>query len=180
LPQSPTFDAVAIAETAAQLRLAHPVAAKLIEDLWSEVQRLSAPEYVAPVPITENDRVGPFRGKPEVDVEFFNVAGDSCGSSTVGLGLRINDRGILIISDTRVGFTAPRRMTLGGYRVWVGSDMLEAKIDPVPLARGDTYLLALNLPIRIGRDIGHDPGRDHGPPRPNPPLPQSDKLRQEN
>jgi len=172
----PVFDAVAITETAAQLRPVHPVAAALIDDLWAEVQRLSAPDYVAPTLMTEKDRSGPFRGKPEVDVEFFDVHGNACGSSTVELGLRINDRGILIISETRVGFTAQSDLDVGGYRVWVGSDVLEARVDPVPLHAGDTYALALNLPIKLGRDIGHDPsGRDQGPPRPMPPDPSRAK-----
>ena len=178
MKHSPAFDAVAITETAAQLRPVHPVAAALIDDLWAEVQRLSAPDYVAPTPMTEKDRSGPFRGKPEVDVEFFDVHGNACGSSTVELGLRINDRGILIISETRVGFTAQSELDVGGYRVWVGSDALDAKIDPVPVRLGDSYMLALNLPIRLGRDIDHGPD-DRGPPRPNPPLPQTDKQRQE-
>jgi hypothetical protein len=172
------FDAAVIAETAGQLRPAHPAAAQLIDDLWAEVQRLTAPTYVPSVPMTETDRVGPFRARPEVDVEFFDTQGDSCGSSSVELGIRINERGILIISETRVGFCAPRRMTLGGYRVWVGDDMLEKKVHPVSLNQNNQYMLAFSLPIRLGRDIGHDPD-DRGPPRPNAPTPQSDKQQQD-
>lgn len=170
------FDAATIAETVGQIRFAYPAAAKLLEDLWTEVQRLSHPDYVSKTEMTRADHEGPFLGEPNVDVEFFDTNSNVCGSSTVRLDLRINDRGILIISETRVAFTAKERLEVGGYRVWVGSDVLEARVDPVPLHAGDTYALALNLPIKLGRDIDHDPsGRDHGPPRPMPPDPSRAK-----
>lgn len=171
-----TFDAVSVAEAAEAVRPSYPSVARLIENLWVEVQRISHPDYVSKTEMTRADREGPFLGEPNVDVEFQDIHGNVCGSSTVRLDLRINDRGILIISETRVAFTAKERLEVGGYRVWVGSDVLEARGDPVPLYAGDTYALALNLPIKLGRDIDHDPsGRDSGPPRPMPPDPSRDK-----
>lgn len=170
------FDASAVAEAVEAVRPSYPSVARLIENLWAEVQRISHPDYVSARPMTEKDREGPFLGEPNVEVEFLDTDGQPCGSSTVRLELRINDVGILIISETRVAFTAQQGTEIGGYRVWVGSDMLETVVDPVPLAKGDTYALALNLPIKLGRDIGHDPsGRDSGPPRPMPPDPSRAK-----
>lgn len=167
-----------ILETVEGIRASFPQAAELIERLWAEVQRLSHRDYVPPVPMTEHDKSGPWLDKNEVEVEFFDTDGNSCGSGIVELELRLNDRGILIISKTRVGFVAQARVQLGGYRVWLGSDMVETTVAPVPLTAGDQYLLALNIPIRLGRDIGHNPdGRDDGPDRPNPPLPQPHKAR---
>ena len=174
---SQSFDASVIADTVEEIRVPYPHVADLIERLWAELQQWTAGERMAPVPMTETDRSGPFLGKPEVDVEFFDTRGDICGSTTVGLEMRINDRGILIISETRCGFTAPHLLSVAGYRVWFGSNFVEANIPPVRLLTGDTYLLSLNLPIRIGRDIGHNPGDDEGPPRPMPPDPRKSKLK---
>jgi len=173
---SQSFDASVIADTVEEIRAPYPHVAELIERLWSELQLWTAGEHMAPVPMTETDRRGPFLGKPEVDVEFFDTTGAICGLTTVGLEMRINDRGILIISETRCGFSAPQALSVAGYRVWFGSNCVEASISPVRLLRGDTYLLSLNLPIRIGRDIGHNPD-DDGPDRPNPPLVPTTKIR---
>lgn len=173
---SPTFDASVIADTVERIRAPEPLAAQLIEDLWSEVQRLSAPTYVPSVPMTDADREGPFLGKPEVDVEFHDDQGNACGSSTVGLEMRINQRGLLIISETQVGFTAERPLTVTGYRVWVGGDMIEATVDPMSVPQGATYALELNIPIKLGRDIDHGHGRQDGPSRPPPPTPDKTKV----
>jgi hypothetical protein len=173
---SSSFDASAIADTVEEIRAPYPHVAELIERLWAELQLWTIGERMAPVPMTETDRHGPFLGKPEVDVEFFDTTGAICGLTTVGLEMRINDRGILIISETRCGFTAQHLLSVAGYRVWFGSNCVEANITPVRLIAGDSYLLSLNLPIRIGRDIGHNPD-DDGPDRPNPPPVPKSKIR---
>ena len=139
---------------------------------------MSADDYVSPVrPLTEADRSGPFLAEPQVDLEFFDVSGHACGSATATLAVKINDNGLMIISDHHVGFVAQTKTKLGGYRVWVGGDMLEANIKPYQLNPGDRYMLELNLPIKLGRGIGHsDDGSGRGPPRPVQPDPRTAKV----
>jgi hypothetical protein len=162
------FDAAEIVATVEAIRLEHPAAAKLIEDLWAEVSRLSAHDYVSPArQLTEADAYGPFLAEPWIDVEFFDTQGNACGSDSAMLEIRLNEHGILIISDRQVGFTAQTAVTLGGYRVWVGEEMRQVSIPARNIVAGVWYGIELNLPIRIGQDIGHsDDGSNRGPPRP--------------
>lgn len=126
-------------------------------------------------------RPGPYRAKPEVDVEFLDEQDQVIGSVTVELMVKIAASGLLVTTTNHVDFhhTGPRVITIHAWQMWVGDDCLTTAIPPVRLGPNDTYrLLNLNIPIRLTNDIwfGPDNGGDDDP-QPTPPLPSGQKER---
>ncbi len=119
---------------------------------------------------------GPFREKPEIDVEFHNPAGEPVGDTVAVLEVRINARGIVLHGSIR--FTAPDNLIVGGYVVWIGDQRMTAKMNSRDLQKGDTYCIEFDIPISLTGEIDN---RDRGPPEPvPPPVPQTrEPARQE-
>jgi hypothetical protein len=138
----------------------------------SQPNVLSSPEH-------RWERSGPYRAKPEVDVEFLDKDGQAIGSVTAELVVKVASSGLLITTTHYVDFlhTGPREVVIHAWQIWVGNESLTAPIPPVKLGPTDTYRLKnLNIPIRLTNDIWFGPG-DGGDddPQPTPPLPSGHK-----
>jgi hypothetical protein len=146
--------------------------------LWQHRKAARAPLPTVP-PERRIHRPGPYRAKPEVDVEFLDAQGQSVGSVTVELVVRIAASGLLIAAARPVYFLNDqfRVVVIHAWQLWIGDDCRVAPIEPVTLQAGDTYRLnGLNIPVRLDNDIwfGPDNGGEDDP-QPTPPSPSGQK-----
>jgi hypothetical protein len=115
------------------------------------------------------DRPGPYLPQPTVDVDFVALNGDTLGTSSAVLAVKIGASGILLVSSAPVGFVATQHCLLHGYSVWVGSDKFDAVLPrDYELQPGEGFGLDLMMPIVLGRDVGTN-FYDPPPPDPDPP-----------
>jgi hypothetical protein len=118
------------------------------------------------------DTNGPFRNKPEIDVELLDDEGQSIGQSTVELIVKINSKGIVVRNVAPVDVLIQKNSYLTAWAVWVGDDRLESPVTPPRfLGAGDTFRFNnVLIPVTLNApNIRLDPnGRGPIPPEPQP------------
>ena len=120
------------------------------------------------------------RGEADIDIEFLGENDEPVGTVTARLGqVKIVSDGLLV-STPEIYFTAPRRMTICAWRVWIGDHELYAQLPrPPTLYEGDTYILtpiAIRTTIVGGLDFGPNGGGGGRPVEPRPKTKQDEKL----
>lgn len=93
----------------------------------------------------------PYREQPEVDVEFYDDAGDLLGNGTATLEPKVNASGIILTA--RATYTGTRGARVARLVVWIG-DVQRVGIarNPMQLAAGDTLVISFN--VRVGLNPG--------------------------
>lgn len=92
--------------------------------------------------------------------------------------VKLASSGVLVASAEPAVLVANRDIVVHGYSVWFGDDRLDAVFPrDVRMHAKDSFSLDLRLPVVLNRDIGTNLwGDGGGPPKPQPPEPESGKL----
>ncbi len=120
------------------------------------------------------------RGEADIDIEFLGENDEPVGTVTARLGkVKIVSEG-LFISTNEIWFTAPRKITIHAWRVWIGDHEMYAKLpSPPTIDEGDIYVLrniTIHTKIVGGIDFGPNGGGGGRPVKPRPKIKQDEKL----
>jgi hypothetical protein len=122
-------------------------------------------------------RPGPYRAKPEVDVELLGAHGELLTSVPVELVVKIAATGLLVTTAGPIDFRITRQAVVHSWQFWLGDECLRSpQTHPAHVGAGDTFRLnSIEIPVKVGPGIWFGPGSNDGgdAPQPTPPLPQS-------
>jgi hypothetical protein len=111
-----------------------------------EAEIRSAPQ--TPIQISTRLIEGPFRAKPEVDIEFVDIDGNALAETVALVEPKINASGLVIEIHTML--SAPGEINIHGFNLWVGNQFLPCRVEPRTLHKGDHADLKIRFPIKLG------------------------------
>jgi len=115
---------------------------------------------------------GPYRGKPEIDIEFLTADGEPVGTVTAPLEVVVSSQGLLVRTTGPVNFiNRGPAIHIAAWRVWVGDVVIESRLPNLTyLDTGYSYRINhINFPIKLIGDFDFT----NGGHRPNDPTPMT-------
>lgn len=147
----------------------------LLRLLHGALQRMWTARREEPKRIPE-ERPGPYRQEPIVDLEFTDRDGNVLGDASAHLVVRIASSGLLIEPLIPIVMRAQCSGILHAWSIWIGDQRLTTQIpNDVPVAKGDGYHLDLAFPLVLDGDIYW---RKPPPPKSPDPVPGTQHVRQ--
>jgi hypothetical protein len=98
---------------------------------------------------------GPWRDKPELDVEFYNSHGAPVSSAKTDLHVAVNRYGVVV--HGRCLFTAHEDMEISGCSVWFGDDYHYFDIVNKTINQGDMFQQDFAVPVSLQGGITNIP-----------------------
>ena len=96
---------------------------------------------------------GPFLDKPEIDLEFYDPEGHPVAQTKAELTVHVNKFGVVVQAVSRLTASS-HDLRIGSYSVWFGDNCEPGhQMEPRMVAKGDTYVQSLAVPIRLSGGI---------------------------
>jgi hypothetical protein len=122
-----------------------------LESLLTKPETEDTSEPQTPIQMKPTLIEGPFRAKPEVDIEFVDIDGNALVETSALVEPKINAAGLVI--EIQAVLAAPGEIDVHGFNMWVGNQRLNGQVQPRHMLKGDQANIKISFAIQLGPNM---------------------------